>query len=86
LRSGEIILFAVADCNPELTVNINMPEAMDSAQNNWIVILCVSSANRSKQASRNNLNEEKHYAAAGSNPAGDGETMGVCLVGVLCVV
>ena len=48
-----------------------MPAATDSAQNNWIVILCVSSANRSKQTTRKNLNKKNHYAAAVSNPAGD---------------
>ena len=67
-----------------------MPAATASAQNNWIVILCVSSANRSKQSSRNNLNKENHYAALVSNPAGDGGRGGgnidVCLLGVLCVV
>ena len=54
-----------------LTVNINMPAATDCAQNNWIVILCVSSANRSKKSSRNNLNKENHYPALVSNPTGD---------------
>ena len=49
-----------------------MPSATDNTQNNWIVILCVSSANRSKQPSRNNLNKENHYAALVSNAAGDG--------------
>ena len=47
-----------------------MPAAMDSAQNKWIVILCVSSVNISQQSSRNNLNKENHYAALASNPAG----------------
>jgi hypothetical protein len=70
----------------ELTVNINMPAATDSAQSNWIVILRVSSANRSKQSNINNLNKQNHYAALVSNPAGDGGTIDVCLLGILCVV
>jgi hypothetical protein len=63
-----------------------MPAATDIAQNNWIVIACVSSANRGKQPSINNLNKENHYAAIVSNPAGDRGTMDVSLLGVLCVV
>jgi hypothetical protein len=68
----------------ELAVNINMPAATDSVQNKWIVILCISSANRSKETSRNNLNKKNHYAVAVSNPAGDGGTMDVSLAWEYC--